>query len=251
MDWFVQRTTAMDRRNCRVVARTSCLRRCTTVCLACLALLACGGPLPWSQARAHAASSTPPARGTVTLEVEDRSPKFLAFYEAASKDGVTSDRRWELWQSMYGFAAVPPGSDGQAMARNLFDHAWPLSPSVLERIRTQPPIVARDAKEEAIRIADLLELDRDIQVKLLLYVRGLENNAFTFMLDDGVPHVALPVEGPPESMPTLAAHELTHAVHLPLARLPGGWERSMAQTVLTEGLAMHVVKELFPGRPDQ
>lgn len=45
---------------------------------------------------------------TVTLDVEDLTPRFLAFYEAVQAEGADADRRWQLWQEHYGFAAVPP-----------------------------------------------------------------------------------------------------------------------------------------------
>jgi len=177
-------------------------------------------------------------------------PVRLPFYGAASKEGVTAEQRWALWRSMYDFAAVPPGPDGEAMARTLLDHAWPEYPSVLDRIRTQPAVLVDQAHQDVDRIGALLQLDRPVEIQLVLYVGALETNAFTYVPDDGRPHVALPVEGRPGQATLLAAHELTHAIHLPLARLPGGWERSIAQTILTEGLAMHVVKALYPGRPD-
>jgi uncharacterized protein YjaZ len=44
-------------------------------------------------------------------------------------------------------------------------------------------------------------------------------------------------------------HEFTHAVHMQLAGLGGGWERSIAATIIQEGLAVHVAREVAPGRP--
>jgi hypothetical protein len=217
--------------------------------LALAVVAACGGAPSTLGGTPHDAS--PKAVAPVTLEVRDLSPKFLTFFARASADGVTPDRRFELWHELYGFAAVPPGPDGDAMARTLLDHAWAKYPSVIDRIRSAPPIMVREAQTSVDRVAALLQLDRPLRVKLLLYVGALETNAFTFMLDDGIPNVALPVEGPPEMRPNMATHELTHAVHLPLAHLPGGWERSIAQTVVTEGLAMRVTQALHPGGGDE
>ena len=36
------------------------------------------------------------AQSRVTLEVEDRTPKFLAFYRAADADSVSEPQRWAL-----------------------------------------------------------------------------------------------------------------------------------------------------------
>jgi hypothetical protein len=120
---------------------------------------------------------------------------------------------------------------------------------VLGRIRTEGPAAAAEARWTVDTIARLLELDRPLRAKLVLYVGALEGNAYTVM-PDSVPVVALPLEGPPRDRGLLAAHELAHAVHLATAHLPGGWERSIAQTVLSEGVAMHVAKRVRPGLPD-
>src|SRR6516225_279901 len=70
-----------------------------------------------------------------SLSVTDLSPKFLAFYEQAVKEKASGDARWELWKKMYHFAAVPPTTEGDKMARDLLDRAWDRYPSALEQIR--------------------------------------------------------------------------------------------------------------------
>jgi hypothetical protein len=66
----------------------------------------------------------------INLEVVDLTPRFLAFYEAAQAVDTDADVRWRLWQEHYGFAAVPPTPDGQALARRLLDEAWTAYPGV-------------------------------------------------------------------------------------------------------------------------
>jgi hypothetical protein len=41
---------------------------------------------------------------------------------------------------------------------------------------------------------------------------------------------------------------MTHAVHIATAGLSGSWERSIAETIVQEGLAMHVAQTVAPGR---
>ena len=43
----------------------------------------------------------------------------MAFYEAAGREHTDEARRWELWQKIYGFAAVPPTPQGEAMVAEL------------------------------------------------------------------------------------------------------------------------------------
>lgn len=181
----------------------------------------------------------------LTIEVVDITPRFLDFYAAAS--GVAdADERFAIWQARYGFAAVPPGAQGEVIARRLLDEAWPRygqAAGDLSRPITPDPL------EVLSRIAALLELEGDFTMRLNLYVGGFEGNAFTAS-HEGVPVVALPVEIAQEQRRLLAYHEFTHAVHQATAGLSGGWERSIAQTMISEGLAMHVARELAPGLPD-
>jgi hypothetical protein len=197
---------------------------------------------------APTATSAPAAH--VTLSVRDITPKFMAFYAAAHSDTVAEGQRWALWQRLYGFAAVPPGAAGDSMARRLVDSAWRRYPGVLEQIGADPPAIAREARSLLDTLAALLRVDRDVHVELLIYVGGLEPNAFTVMTDS-VPTVAIPVERPAEERTMLMTHELTHALNLPLAHLSGGWERSTAQTIMTEGLAMRATQCVHPGRGDE
>lgn len=57
--------------------------------------------------------------GRVT--VVDMTPKFLAFYDSATARHADADARWELWQRLYNFGAVPPTAFGREMARRLLD----------------------------------------------------------------------------------------------------------------------------------
>ena len=83
---------------------------------------------------------------------------------------------------------------------------------------------------------------------LLVYVGGLEPNAFT-TAQDGVPTVALPVEAAPFDRGPMMAHEFTHAAQIAMGTMAGGWVRTVGETVLAEGLAMRTAQALFPDRP--
>ncbi|MBO1912749.1 hypothetical protein J4G37_49100, partial [Microvirga sp. 3-52] len=47
------------------------------------------------------------------------------------------------------------------------------------------------------------------------------------------------------------AHEMAHIVHSKTANLSMEWERSIASTVLQEGLAMRASQQIMPGYPDK
>src|SRR3982751_3208832 len=66
-----------------------------------------------------------------SVEVVDLSPRFIKFYETATAEKADPERRWQLWQQLYGFAAVPPTPEGKVMARTLLDKAWSQYPKVM------------------------------------------------------------------------------------------------------------------------
>ena len=183
----------------------------------------------------------------VRIEVVDLTPRFLAFYEAA-KDVADPDARHALWKDHYGFAAVPPGPRGEAMARQLLDEAWPKYEAHLPELRGGAAVF-EDLPIHTLRaVARVLDATQPIAIRLVAYVGGFENNAFAAGID-GTPVVNFPVEMPAEQRRLTMAHEFTHAVHMQLANSSGGWERSIGTTLIQEGLAMHVAREVVPGGP--
>jgi hypothetical protein len=202
-------------------------------------------------ASAAAAEKAPPRRSTLTdraltVDIVDMSPRFLAWY-AAAKDVPDPDARFKLWQDLYGFAAAPPGPAGEAMSRKLVDNAWPryaeaLAPAEAGAAGMQPQPMAILQK-----VATVLGLKDPVHIQLITYIGGFEDNAFAYRGE--LPTVAIPLESKPEMRKLFVAHEGTHAIHMEVARLSGGWERSVAATMLQEGLAMHVTREVFPGLP--
>lgn len=87
-------------------------------------------------------------------------------------------------------------------------------------------------------------------MQVIVYVGEFDNNAFSFKRD-GKPVVAIPVEMSTELRKLVFTHEMTHAVHFETAGLSGGWERSIAQTNLLQGLAMQAAQALEPGHEER
>lgn len=180
------------------------------------------------------------------LHVVDLTPKFLDFYECA-KD-VDQERRWTLWKERYGFAAVPPGEQGEKLARELLDRAWPRYADVIPHLRTWKPDASR-LEERLRQVKDLLGCGGDVELTVLFFVGCFDGNAFVAPTGGGGMALCLPVEEG-ESEITFT-HELTHIVHGKTAGLSLAWERTVGTTILQEGLAMHASRVLVPGQPDE
>ena len=189
--------------------------------------------------------SSPPPLPALNLTIKDLTPKFLQFYDEATNENASGERRWELWKKDYDFAAVPPTPDGEQMARKILDDAWPKYPGVLDRIRGGAASITPDPHMTLRRIAELLRPGKPVNITLLVYVGGLEGNAFT-AAQGGKITTALPIEDDLATRALRMTHELTHAVHISMGSFSGGWIRSIGTTALTEGLAMRVTQQLLP-----
>ena len=186
------------------------------------------------------------ARDGVTLSIRDMTPRFLDFYAAAQ--GLDPEARYLVWKDRYSFAAVPPGPQGDAVARRLLDAAWPRYADALQVIRAGAAGMTPAPLDTAIQVADLFRAPRPLHLGIVAYVGGFEDNAFSMGTADG-PVVCLPVEMSPERRAMLLPHEMTHAVHMRLANLPASYERPLGRVLFEEGIAMHAVHALRPGLP--
>jgi len=186
--------------------------------------------------------------GLRTIEVVDLCPQFLDFYQAAV--GTDPTTRWKLWGEMYGFAAVPPTPQGVELAHKMLDAAWPRYAKILPLVRRGAARVEPKPQEVLRKVADLLALHSPYSMQVTVYVGEFDNNAFSFKQGDK-PVVAIPLEMSNERRKLVFTHEMTHAVHIETAGLSGGWERSIAETIFLEGLAMRAVQVLVPGHQER
>lgn len=201
-------------------------------------------------AQPGSAEKLPLARSEVSdggfrMEMVDLTPRFMAFHKAT--EGVADPvARFALWQEHYGFAAVPPGPLGEQMAREMLEEAWPQYGAHIEKIGRGAATFGSEPMETLKAVAGLLDVSEPIDLRFVAYVGAFDDNAFVAGID-GRPIVNFPVEMAPERRRLVLPHEMTHAVHMKLAKASGGWERTIAATLLQEGLAMHVARELSPG----
>ena len=192
---------------------------------------------------------SPPPLPPLNLTIKDLTPKFLKFYDEATKENASPERRWELWKKDYDFAAVPPTPEGEQMKRKILDDAWPKYPAVIDRIRAGAASITPDPNATLRQIAELLRPEKPVNITLIVYVGGLDGNAFTAAFDNKIT-TALPIEDDLATRALRMTHELTHAVHISMGSFSGGWIRTIGTTVLTEGLAMRATQRLLPGHPD-
>jgi hypothetical protein len=195
------------------------------------------------------AAQSDPVPAPVNLTVKDLTPKFLDFYNEAVRENASPERRWQLWKEKYDFAAVPPTPEGEKMAHEILDNAWPKYAAALPRIRAGAAGLTPDPHSTVQSVAGLLRPNKPINITLLVYVGGFDGNAFT-AAQDGKITTAVPIEVDPALRALLMTHELTHAVHIGMGSFSGGWIRTIGTTVLTEGLAMRVTQKLLPGHPE-
>ena len=179
-----------------------------------------------------------------TVAINDLSPRFLDFYAAAQ--GLDPDARFAAWQERYGFAAVPPGPRGDAIARRLLDQAWPRYPDALGIIHAGAAGMRPRPLDVLVKVAALLRAAAPVTVKVVAYVGGFETNAFTAGDETGVT-VAVPIEMDVGQRTLILPHEMTHAVHMLVGGLSRGYERSLGRVIFEEGLAMHAARHIAPG----
>lgn len=197
-----------------------------------------------SVAAAHAADATH------VLDIDNRVPKFETFYADATAKPVDADARFRLWHDEDGLAAVPPGPDGDAMARELLDAAWPRYPALVPQLAALTKTAEDEGRASFDRVNTLLDTkDVPVHTRLILYVGQFDNNAFTMPAMEGKPvTVLMPVEN--AILKVALAHELTHSVHIQLAHVQNSFGAPVGETMFLEGLAMRTSEAAVPGLPE-
>ncbi len=184
------------------------------------------------------------------LEIVDRVAKFQAFYAEATAATLTSDARFALWQKDYGIAAVPPGPEGDAMARRLVDGAWANYPALVPKLPDMLRGAAASANDSFARINALFETqDVAIHSRVVFFVGQFDNNAYSMPpMGDKAATVMMPVEN--GRLQLILAHELTHTIHIQLAGVKNSFGAPVGETVFLEGLAMRTVQKIYPGQDE-
>ena len=182
------------------------------------------------------------------IEIINYVPKFLNFYNRATQRSLTEEERWELWKELYNFAAVPPGPEGQKLAKSLLNDAWEKYLEKLPYLENWKPD-SQLIKKYLAETKEFLGYKDNINLVIIYFVGGFENNPFISNYSDGRIALCLPVESGDSKI--ALTHELTHIVHSKTANLKIQWERTIATTIIQEGLATQVSKYMLPGKLDE
>jgi hypothetical protein len=183
-----------------------------------------------------------------TLDLVERVSKFTAFYQEAQ--GTNPDARWTLWQKDYGYAAVPPGPDGEKMARAGLDAAWDKYPALIAQL----PQLQKNSEDTARlafeRVNALYKTDATpIHTRVVLFVGQFDDNAYSIpSMNGSVPTVMMEVED--RMMATTLTHEIAHTIHFQLAGVKNSFGGRIGEMMFLEGLAMHTAEQVLPGRPE-
>lgn len=189
--------------------------------------------------------------GVITMdqiEVIDLVPKFLSFYKKATAAPIDEEQRFLLWEEHYNFAALPPSEDRSNQARALLNEAWDKYHEHIEYIQ-EWKAEANSIKQYLSQVKALLGCDTPIEFVVVYFVGGFEENAFVTQIGSGKLALCLPIENGKSDV--MLAHELTHIVHSYTAQLSAQWERTIASTIVQEGLATQVSKRIVPGLSDE
>ncbi|MFJ8067008.1 hypothetical protein ACIQYS_20750 [Psychrobacillus sp. NPDC096426] len=127
------------------------------------------------------------------------------------------------------------------------EDAWPHYATYLEAIKRWKPDETQ-LLYYLNQVKSLLNCHEPISLVVVYYVGAIENNAFVTPTSDKKLALCLPIEE--GIMEITLVHELTHVVHTYTANLATEWERTIASTILQEGLATQISKYLVPGNPD-
>lgn len=182
----------------------------------------------------------------INLEVINLAPKFLNFYEKAKGKDVSCI--WDIWKENYNFAAVPPGEQGEQMAKELLMNAWPKYPEIISYIESWSPNTER-VEFYVDKVKKLLGCEQSVGIALVYYVGCFEHNAFVTPYKDGMLALCMPIED--GDVDITLVHELTHIIHSKTSDLSLNWGKSIGSLILQEGLAMQVSKHLVTGKEDE
>jgi len=177
-----------------------------------------------------------------SIEIINLVPKFLDFYNKAA--GCAEETRFELWKKHYGFAAVPPGEEGEILVKQQLKDAWEKYAEVVQFLEQWVPDREK-IQQHLSKIKGVLECDESVDVVLIFFVGAFDGNAFAAPYGENRVAVCLPIENG-ENQVTIV-HELIHLVHGKIAGFSASWERAVASLVFQEGLATQLSKYLIPG----
>ncbi|MGQ5523816.1 hypothetical protein ACUHMQ_11210 [Chitinimonas sp. PSY-7] len=208
---------------------------------------------------ALSAGAAQAAEVALDLKVRDLSPKFVEFYEAASKPLAPAaptanqaatpattesleDRRWRLFKQNYDFSAQPTPE----ATRAALDSAWPRYAEALPKIEAGFDGIASEPSRTLDTLSKHFSLDKSMSMRLVAYVGTFDGRVWGEQDGDTL-NVYLPLEVSADTRAVPSARLMGQAM---LAKT-AGWgnkPRSLAELVVGEGVVAHGVAAAAPGK---
>lgn len=176
--------------------------------------------------------------------VRDLVPAFLDFWRQAAD--APADRQLTLWREYA--ACHPEVVDDVTRSGGVPDPVPALAryPELIDRITANAPLAAGWIEEAARLVAPVLRAE-DRTVPSVSMV-GLARSNGWVSERDGRHVLFLAVEQVPDAVAgrILAAHEMAHAIQLPMPEKPWPQDGPLGLTVFAEGFATLLTAELLP-----
>ncbi|MFQ3543736.1 hypothetical protein Q7A53_06595 [Halobacillus rhizosphaerae] len=176
------------------------------------------------------------------IRVNQILDRFLTFYDKATIECAHSERRYQLWKKYYGFAAVPPGDIGEQLAREMLDYAWDKYSLVYDKIKYWEADLLR-IHELTLLVKEKLQYSDSLDLELLFFVGTFESEPFIKRNQNNSLTICFPVES--DWSDFRLAQELANAVHCMKSGLSPNLNRSLAEVIFQEGLALHTTQQVM------
>jgi hypothetical protein len=184
---------------------------------------------------------------TLAFKVSDMTDRFLGFYEAAEWE-TDSERRWQLWVEKYRHFPFGDHPEGQLEAKALFEVAWCQYGRVLPRIQKRGSISESYFTKAIEAVADLMGID-EATVQVTLGVGFMNPMHYSAALGDFV-YLFFPTDYPYKDPELIFAYLASLAFYdYKFGRKSSQENYDLAEQTMLQGLAMHLMQRVCPGRP--
>ncbi|MFI6826113.1 hypothetical protein ACIBG5_03340 [Kribbella sp. NPDC050241] len=171
----------------------------------------------------------------MTVVVRDLVPAFLEFW-------TNPNRQWDEYAGQHPEVLNDFTRTGRTLEPERLEKALATYPELEARIRANAPHATRWIEEAAARVVPVLEAEHVDIHGVAMVGLGTSNG----WVDNGTLYLAVEMIPDERSAEILAAHEIAHALQLPLPEHPWPDDGPLGQSIYSEGFATALTAELFP-----
>lgn len=163
------------------------------------------------------------------VKIINMTRKFIDFYNATHHN-MDAVEIYNIWKEKYGFAAVPPGDQGQKIVLDSLFKVYPNYAKAIQTIETFTPDEST-IYDTLTQVKSCLGFHESIDLVVIYFVGFFENNAFVAPYDENTLALCLPIENDskPLEQKMVLVHELTHIVHAKTSNSNGDWIRPVVK----------------------